>query len=61
MAGVTVARTDDDLVRYHGKLLVIDGKRLYVIGFNYTRLDIQESGALASSREAASSFPKRRA
>jgi cardiolipin synthase len=42
-AGVTVARTDDELVRYHGKLLVIDGRRLYVLGFNYTELDIQKS------------------
>jgi cardiolipin synthase A/B len=53
-AGVTVARTDDDLVRYHGKLLVIDAKRLYVMGFNYTKLDIQESrsfGVVTRSRK----------
>src|SRR5438128_4429783 len=30
--GATVARTDDDMVRYHGKLLVIDKKTLYVLG-----------------------------
>jgi phosphatidylserine/phosphatidylglycerophosphate/cardiolipin synthase-like enzyme len=42
-AGVTVARTGDDLVRYHGKLLIIDAKRLFVLGFNYTQLDIEQS------------------
>src|SRR5688572_13415560 len=36
-AGVMVARTDTDLIRYHGKLLLIDGRRLYVMGFNYTK------------------------
>jgi phosphatidylserine/phosphatidylglycerophosphate/cardiolipin synthase-like enzyme len=28
--GVTVSRTADDLVRYHGKMMVIDGKILHV-------------------------------
>jgi phosphatidylserine/phosphatidylglycerophosphate/cardiolipin synthase-like enzyme len=46
-AGVTVARTDDDLIRYHGKLLVIDGRRLFVMGFNYTEMDIQMSRSFA--------------
>jgi phosphatidylserine/phosphatidylglycerophosphate/cardiolipin synthase-like enzyme len=41
-AGVTVARTADDLPRYHGKVLVVDDA-LYVFGFNYTRLDIEKS------------------
>ncbi len=53
-AGVTVARTDDDLVRYHGKLLVIDARRLYVMGFNYTELDMQMSrsfGVVTRSRK----------
>jgi len=44
--GATVARTDDDMVRYHGKLLLIDGKTLFVLGFNYTRLDISRSRSL---------------
>jgi phosphatidylserine/phosphatidylglycerophosphate/cardiolipin synthase-like enzyme len=44
--GATVARTDDDMVRYHGKLLLIDGKSLFVLGFNYTRLDISRSRSL---------------
>lgn len=41
--GVTVDRTADALVRYHGKLLVIDGRRAFILGFNYTYLDIRES------------------
>jgi phosphatidylserine/phosphatidylglycerophosphate/cardiolipin synthase-like enzyme len=41
-AGVTVARTADDLPRYHGKMMIVDGV-LYVFGFNYTKLDIEKS------------------
>jgi phosphatidylserine/phosphatidylglycerophosphate/cardiolipin synthase-like enzyme len=41
-AGVTVARTADDLPRYHGKITVVDD-RLFVLGFNYTRQDIEKS------------------
>ena len=42
-AGVTVARTADDLPRYHGKMMVVDEGTLYVFGFNYTKLDIENS------------------
>jgi cardiolipin synthase len=45
-AGALVARTDDDMVRYHGKLLLIDNRTLFVLGFNYTRLDIRRSRSL---------------
>jgi cardiolipin synthase A/B len=41
--GVTVARTADDLVRYHGKMMIIDGKELHLLAFNYTQLDIERS------------------
>src|SRR5687767_2312734 len=41
--GVTVDRTDDELVRYHGKLLVIDNRRAFILGFNYTKVDIRKS------------------
>jgi cardiolipin synthase len=41
-AGVTVARTADDLPRYHGKMMLIDDT-LHVFGFNYTKLDIEKS------------------
>lgn len=41
--GALVARTANDLVRYHGKMLIVDKARLYVLAFNYTRLDIDRS------------------
>ncbi len=42
-AGATVARTADDLTRYHGKMMVVDGTFLHVYGFNFTTLDIDKS------------------
>jgi len=42
-AGVTVARTADDLARYHGKYMIVDRKDLYLLGFNFTHLDIDHS------------------
>ena len=45
-AGVTLSRTADDMVRYHGKLLVIDRRQAFVLGFNYTRQDIEKSRSL---------------
>jgi phosphatidylserine/phosphatidylglycerophosphate/cardiolipin synthase-like enzyme len=41
--GITVARTADDLVRYHGKMMIVDGKELYVLAYNFTHLDIEHS------------------
>src|SRR5438270_5212273 len=41
--GVTVARTADDLVRYHGKMMIVDGKELHLLAFNYTQIDIERS------------------
>jgi cardiolipin synthase len=41
--GATVARTADDLARYHGKMMIVDGGVLHVYGFNYTKLDIEQS------------------
>jgi len=42
-AGIIVARTNDDLVRYHGKYILIDRCLLHVLSFNFTRLDINRS------------------
>src|SRR6476659_748292 len=42
-AGIIVARTSDDLIRYHGKYMVIDRRVLYVLSFNLTHLDIDHS------------------
>lgn len=41
--GVTVARTADDLARYHGKMMIIDRRELYVLAFNFTSLDLEHS------------------
>jgi phosphatidylserine/phosphatidylglycerophosphate/cardiolipin synthase-like enzyme len=46
-AGVTVSRTGDDLVRYHGKMMIIDRKTLFVMGFNMTHLDALASRSFA--------------
>ena len=43
--GITVARTAGDLVRYHGKMMIVDRKELYVTAFNFTYLDIDRSRA----------------
>ena len=42
-AGVTVARTANDLARYHGKMMLVDRRELYLLAFNYTFLDIEHS------------------
>jgi cardiolipin synthase len=44
--GVTVSRTDEDLLRYHGKMMIVDGAELYVLGYNFTRRDIDGSRSL---------------
>ena len=41
--GMTVARTAGDLVRYHGKMMIVDRKELYLLAFNFTHLDIDHS------------------
>jgi phosphatidylserine/phosphatidylglycerophosphate/cardiolipin synthase-like enzyme len=42
-AGITVARTADDLVRYHAKMMIIDRQELFILGFNFTYMDIERS------------------
>jgi cardiolipin synthase A/B len=42
-AGVTVSRTASDLSRYHGKMMIVDRKTLFVLAFNFTSLDIEKS------------------
>jgi phosphatidylserine/phosphatidylglycerophosphate/cardiolipin synthase-like enzyme len=44
--GATLSRTADDMVRYHGKVIVVDQKKAYVLGFNFTTLDIKKSRSL---------------
>jgi len=42
-AGVIVARTADDLARYHAKYVIIDRNELFLLAFNFTRIDIEKS------------------
>jgi cardiolipin synthase len=42
-AGIIVARTSDDLIRYHGKYILIDRRVLCMLSFNFTRLDVDHS------------------
>jgi phosphatidylserine/phosphatidylglycerophosphate/cardiolipin synthase-like enzyme len=53
-AGVTVARTADDLARYHDKMMIIDRRELYLLAFNLTHADIERSrsfGLVTRSRD----------
>jgi phosphatidylserine/phosphatidylglycerophosphate/cardiolipin synthase-like enzyme len=52
-AGAMVARTADDLPRYHGKMLIADGT-LYVFAFNYTKADVKgrSFGAVVDDEKA---------
>ncbi len=51
--GITLARSDDDLVRYHGKMLIIDRAVFVLMAFNYTRLDAARSRSFAiATRDA---------
>jgi phosphatidylserine/phosphatidylglycerophosphate/cardiolipin synthase-like enzyme len=47
-AGLSVTRTADNLLRYHGKYVVVDDV-LHVFGFNFTRLDIEKSRSFGLS------------
>ena len=42
-AGIIVARSADNLARYHGKMIIVDERKLYVLAFNFTYLDIEHS------------------
>jgi len=60
-AGVTVARTADDLVRYHGKFMIVDRRELYLLAFNLTYLDIERSrsfGIVTHSRSLVAEAAK---
>jgi len=52
-SGVTVARSGDDLARYHAKFMVIDGRTLFVMLFNFTALDARSrSFAIVTTKRA---------
>jgi phosphatidylserine/phosphatidylglycerophosphate/cardiolipin synthase-like enzyme len=53
-AGVRVDRTGNDFVRYHGKFMIVDRTTLWLLGFNYTVIDIVRSrsfGIVTKDRE----------
>jgi len=53
-AGVAVSRTADDLTRYHGKLMIVDRRELYLLAFNLTHQDIERSrsfGVITDNRD----------
>ena len=51
--GLTVTRTGDDFIRYHGKYLLVD-QTLHVYAFNFTTADMAKSRSFGvSTRDAA--------
>jgi phosphatidylserine/phosphatidylglycerophosphate/cardiolipin synthase-like enzyme len=52
--GATVARTGDEFVRYHGKMMVVDRTDLWLMAFNLTALDTTgtRSFGIVSRRKA---------
>jgi phosphatidylserine/phosphatidylglycerophosphate/cardiolipin synthase-like enzyme len=42
-AGAVVSRTAEDLTRYHGKFMIVDRERLYILAFNFTRSDLERA------------------
>ncbi len=42
-AGITVGRTSDDLVRYHGKMMIVDRRTLFLLSYNFVHIDIEHS------------------
>jgi cardiolipin synthase A/B len=60
-AGVKVSRTADDLVRYHGKMIIIDRRELYLLSFNFTYLDVEHSrsfGLITTNRKVVQEAAK---
>src|SRR5262249_42125653 len=52
--GATVARTGDEFIRYHGKMMIVDRTDLWLMGFNLTALDTtgSRSFGIVSRRKA---------
>ena len=46
--GVLVSRSADDLLRYHAKYMIADST-LHLLGFNFTKLDMDQSRSFAVS------------
>src|ERR1700676_1627973 len=52
-AGITVSRTADDWIRYHGKMMIVDGRTVFVLSFNFVHLDIEHSRGFGIVTKAA--------
>lgn len=52
-AGVIVARTADELARYHSKMMIVDREAVHVYGYNFTGLDLKSRsfGLVARDRK----------
>jgi cardiolipin synthase len=50
-AGVTVARSADELIRYHAKMIIVDREELHVLGFNFSAIDLKSRSLGVVSRE----------
>jgi phosphatidylserine/phosphatidylglycerophosphate/cardiolipin synthase-like enzyme len=48
--GLIVSRTADNLVKYHGKFILIDGT-LHLLGFNFTKSDAERRSFAIQSRD----------
>jgi cardiolipin synthase A/B len=59
-AGITVSRTADDLIRYHGKMMIADDRILHVYGFNFTGIDLKSRsfGIISKNRKLVSEATK---
>jgi cardiolipin synthase A/B len=42
-AGIIVGRTANDLIRYHGKMMIVDRRTLFLLSFNFVHMDIDHS------------------
>ena len=38
-----MGRTADDLIRYHGKMMIVDRRTLFLLSFNFVHMDIDHS------------------
>jgi len=50
-AGIEVSRTADDLLRHHYKFMVVDHRVLFLLTFNFTYLDVENSRSFGIETE----------
>jgi phosphatidylserine/phosphatidylglycerophosphate/cardiolipin synthase-like enzyme len=54
--GISVSRSGEEWVRYHGKMMIVDREELHVYGFNYTEIDLKSRsfGVVTRDRKVVS-------